>query len=219
MANINLMSEKKPTKVKKKASAPSGESQAPVIIFALIVAVTLAGLVFWWLRLNGQISDLNKKIGEAEIEKKRLEAIIQQVQEFQRQKELLERKINIIDELKAKQSGPVHLLDEISTAVPEYLWLTELKEVGKEIQMKGQATNIIAITNFVGNMERSPWFKNVELKDSKAIKDPAGYSFTVFAQFGPPAPKKPEGGEGAKAGAEAPAADGKAGAPDGKASS
>lgn len=198
MANINLMSEKKPTKVKKRAAAASGDSQAPVIIFALVVAVTLAGLVFWWLRLNGRIGDLNKKIADAEQEKQRLQAIIQQVQEFQRQKELLERKINIIDELKRKQSGPVHLLDEISTAVPEYLWLTELREVGREIQLRGQATNIIAITNFVGNMEKSPWFSQVELKESRAVTNPPGYSYSVTTIFQQPQPKKPKEEAGAK---------------------
>lgn len=203
MANINLMSEKKPTKQKKRAAAAPEESQAPVILFAAIVAVTVAVLVFWYLHLGGIIKDNEKKIADAEAEKKRLEAIIKQVQEFQRQKELLEKKINIIDELKAKQSGPVHLLDEISTAVPEFLWLTELKEVGKEIQIKGQATNIIAVTNFVGNLEKSTWFKDTDLKDTKAINNPSGYEFFVTTNFQIPAPKTipaPAGGAGAAGG-------------------
>lgn len=198
MANINLMSEKKPTKVKRRAGAAAEESQAPVILFAAIVAVTLAVLVFWWLHLSGIIDENERKIAEAQAEKKRLEAIIKQVEEFQRQKELLERKINVIDELKAKQAGPVHLLDEISSAVPEFLWLTNLKEVGRQIQLKGQATNIIAITNFVGNMENSPWFTEVDLKQTTAISKPQGYSFDIWANFGPPAPKKVPGAEGAE---------------------
>lgn len=203
MANINLMSEKKPTKQKRRAAAAQEESQAPVILFAAIVAMTIAGLVFWWLRLSNTIKDNERKIADAEQEKKRLEAIIKQVQEFQRQKELLEKKINIIDDLKARQSGPVHMLDEISSSVPEFLWLTELKEVGKEIQVKGQATNIIAVTNFVGNMEKSPWFKNVDLKETKQITNPPGYAFSVVTSFQIPQPKKPagEGGAGTDKGA------------------
>lgn len=195
MANINLMSEKRPTKQKKRVASAPEESQAPVILFAAIVAVTLAGLVFWWIRLNGKIDDMNRKIAEAEAEKKRLEAIIKQVQEFQRQKELLEKKINIIGELKAKQSGPVHLLDEISSSVPEFLWLTLLKQIGSEIQVHGEATNIIAITNFVGNLEKSPWFKDTDLRDTRQLNTTSGYEFNVITIFQIPQPKKPAVGE------------------------
>ena len=208
MANINLMSEKKPTKVKRRSAAAPEDSQAPVILFAAIVAIALAVLVFWWLHLSGIIKENDRKIAEAEAEKKRLEAIIKQVQEFQRQKELLERKINIIDELKAKQSGPVHMLDEVSKAVPDFLWLVEMKEVGREVQIKGAATNIIAITNFVGNMEKSEWFKDVDLKETKQTTNPPGYSFYVTTAFQQPVKKKePAPAPGAPAEASAPEAE------------
>ncbi|MFN7974522.1 MAG: PilN domain-containing protein [Acidobacteriota bacterium] len=210
MANINLMSEKKPTKQKKRVASAPEESQAPVILFAAIVAVTLAVLVFWWLHLNGKIAEMDKKIAEAEAEKKRLEAIIKQVQEFQRQKELLEKKINIIGELKARQSGPVHLLDEISSSVPEFLWLTLLKQIGNEIQLRGQATNIIAITNLVGNLEKSAWFKDTELKSTtQIVMGTGGYEFFVTSIFQVPVPKKPAAAEpGADGAAPPPAAPG-----------
>ena len=208
MANINLMSEKKPTKVKRRASSGSGESSAPVIIFAAVVAVTLAVLVFWWMNLNNQIEANSKKIADAEAEKKRLEAIIKQVEEFQRQKELLERKINIIDELKRKQSGPVHMLDEISTAVPDFLWIVKLEELGRTLKIEGEATNIIAITNFVANMENSEWFSDVDLQQTTQVTQ--GYKYKIQTVFAPPRPKKPEG-EGAAGGVEG---DGAAGSDD-----
>ena len=191
MANINLMSDKKPTKVKRRAAAGPEDSQLPIILFAACVIVTLAVLLFVWLHLGNMIKDLDHRIDEAETERRRLEAIINQVNEFKKQKQLLERKIDVIDELKRKQSGPVQMLDDNSAAVPDYLWLTSLKEVGSELQIRGQATNIIAVTNFVGSMERSAWFSKVDPRQTQKVTKPPGYKFYVTANFHQPKKKKP----------------------------
>ena len=38
----------------------------------------------------------------------------------------------LIEQLRNGQTGPVHMLDQISRALPPMLWLTELKQAGAD---------------------------------------------------------------------------------------
>ena len=52
------------------------------------------------------------------------QAIKEQVDEFQQKKAMLENKVLVIEQLRLAQKSPVHMLDEISKALPDYVWLT-----------------------------------------------------------------------------------------------
>ena len=51
-----------------------------------------------------------------------------QVQQFEQRKAQLQQRVALIEQLRKDQTGPVHMLDQISRALPPMLWLTELKQ-------------------------------------------------------------------------------------------
>ena len=51
------------------------------------------------------------------------------------------------------------MIDELSKAMPEMLWLTELKQDGGDLTIDGRCTTLTALSDFVGNLERSGYFR------------------------------------------------------------
>jgi len=113
-----------------------------------------AGYIGWeFYRLNTDHNRLINKQSELEAEKKRLEPILKKKADLQREKELLDRKINIIKELKSKQRFPVQLLDELSRNMPEYVWLTSVSEDNLLLRISGSALNANKVADFVDSLQ------------------------------------------------------------------
>jgi type IV pilus assembly protein PilN len=88
-----------------------------------------------------------------------------------------------VSQLKRNQSGPVHLLDEISKQLPDFLWLDNMNEASWSVQINGKATTYNAVSNFYNNLTGSRYFQNVVMGPITAI--PAGVSFSLTCQFVP----------------------------------
>ena len=79
-------------------------------------------------RSRRESNALDAEIAAAQQETARLHSVIQQVQQFEQRKAQLQQRVVLIEQLRKGQTGPVHMLDQISRALPPMLWLTELKQ-------------------------------------------------------------------------------------------
>jgi type IV pilus assembly protein PilN len=62
----------------------------------------------------------------------------------------------------------VHLLDQISKALPEAMWLTDLTQAGNDITLEGRCTSLNSLSDFVSALEASNLFERpVEIIDSR----------------------------------------------------
>jgi type IV pilus assembly protein PilN len=210
MIRINLLAQAQPAG-KPKAAAPKLEGAGRLGQNVLMTGVVLLAFLFigWrWYSLASEAAALQREIAKAEQEKQRLQAIIKKGEEYKAKKELLQRKITLITQLKKNQSGPVHLLDEISKQLPDFLWLDSMTESAFNISIAGKATTYNAVSNFYNNLTGSRYFQNVVLGPISSI--PVGVQFSLSCHFLPqPVVTAPEGsaGEGG-----APAAGGAPGA-------
>ena len=132
-----------------------------------------------------------------------LRSVLAQVQKFESSKAQLQQRVTLIEQLRRGQSGPVHILDEISKAVPERLWLTEMTEKGDDIVLAGMTTSLTGLSDFVANLEASTWFKKpVDIVDSQVTTDPKNgdiFKFSIKAVFNnPEAPPPPPTTGGAR---------------------
>ena len=184
MIKINLLAQAQQGKIK--AAAPRAEGTGAFGQNALMAAVAiLAVLVIgWqWYSLETEHRELVRQIADAEKEKERLQAIIKKGQEYKAKKELLQRKITLITQLKRNQSGPVHLLDEVSKQLPDFLWLEAMNESGFNVSITGKATTYNAVSNFYNNLTGSRYFQNVVLGPISSV--PVGVTFSLSCQFLP----------------------------------
>src|SRR3954452_11078546 len=179
MIKINLLSEgKRPAAVRKK-SAVKLEGQAIgqwMLLAGLLVGVlALAGA--WYLQ-NQKLEAKQKEVADAQHEVDQLASVIKEVEEYKDKKAELERKIGIINDLKANQRGPVRVMDYISRALPELLWLDSTTMKSDSITVEGRAFNTNAVANFIDNLDKVPEFDEPLLK-STDLQQGGIYKFRV----------------------------------------
>jgi len=174
MIRVNLLPEASRKVVKKRIRRTPQIPVTWIIIglVAILVTTLLLGVVHWTFgkRVDGLRSEIT--IADNEIHKLGLE--IKKVQQFKGQKEDLEKKLNVIHQLKVAQKGPVHLLDQLASAIPPRLWLQEISENGKGITIQGAALTHAQISTFMENLEKSPFFSQVQLSSAVIGTTPGG---------------------------------------------
>jgi len=183
MIKINLLAGAQQVKARA-VKTPRFEGVGTLGQNVLMAGVVILALLFigWrWYSLESEHLQLHEEIVKAQAEKERLQAIIKKGEEYKAKKELLERKIALITQLKRNQSGPVHLLDEISKQLPDFLWLDSMTESGASVMIQGKATTYNAVSNFYNNLTGSRYFNNVVLGTITAI--PVGVTFSLNCLF------------------------------------
>ena len=197
MIRINLLSVEKPIA----ATASSGPkfslnlSDKAGPIAALFVLAGCAGYIALdYLNLQQQDAALHQELIAARAEKARLQPILREVERFEAQKRDLQQRVNLIEDLRQNQVGPVHLLDQISRSMPDRLWLLDMKQTGNDVTLDGKTSTLSSLADFVANLEASGYFaKPVEITNSEEEKagDTDLIKFTVKATFEMPGTKKP----------------------------
>jgi type IV pilus assembly protein PilN len=175
MIRINLVAPEKPEKARKKAAGLGGGGGVPSTPGAfqayLLLTLFAGGAAFlcaaaWWFK-DAQLKDLDRRIAADEKRQRDLQAIKVQVDAFQAKKILLENKVNLIERLRAEQKSPVHMLDEVSKSLPDFVWLTNMDESAGKVGFKGQSNSLTAVADFISALQRSGWFPTVDLVASQ----------------------------------------------------
>jgi type IV pilus assembly protein PilN len=165
MIRINLLSADR-TAAKKKATFHTGHKLTAACSLILLLTVAFVGWRYW--ALNRDSVRLDAEIAAAQQETTRLHSVIQQVQAFEQRKAQLQQRVVLIEQLRKSQTGPVHMLDQISRSLPPMLWLTGLKQDAESITIDGRCTTLTGLSDFVANLEATGYFKkSVEIVSSQ----------------------------------------------------
>jgi type IV pilus assembly protein PilN len=178
MIKINLLSEgKRPAAVRKKSGKLEGQDLGQWMLLAGI-AVGLLALAGAWYLQNQKTTAKQEEVAAAQREVDQLASVIKEVEDFKEKKSELERKIGIINDLKANQRGPVRVMDYVSRALPELLWLDSMTMKADSITAEGRAFNTNAVANFIDNLDKVPEFDEPTLK-STDLQQGGIYKFRV----------------------------------------
>jgi type IV pilus assembly protein PilN len=205
MIRVNLIAERK--SAKKKFAVPVPTQQVPVLCGALLIgAVLIIGWRYW--SLGREEAHINAETAKAQKETASLKSIITQVEQFEQQKAELQQRVELIEQLRKEQTGPVHMLDEISRSLPPLLWLTQLKQTpnSNEVMIEGRSNTLTSISDFVASLEATGYFqKSIEIvsttSDTSAAAEKAAAAttgemikFQIKAVFKTPGDAKPVAG-------------------------
>jgi type IV pilus assembly protein PilN len=165
LIKINLLTVDR-ERAKRKAKFRVGQKVTVGCSLTLVAAALAVGWWFWSLQRGS--ADLDRQIADAERETLRLQGVIQQVTQFEGRRAQLQQRVTLIEELRKGQTGPVHLLDQISKALPEAMWLTDLRQAANDITLEGRCTSLNSLSDFVSALEASELFERpVEIIDSR----------------------------------------------------
>jgi len=187
MIRINLLAAER-TK-KKAVSLQAGQKLTIACSAILLLAVLFVGWRYW--SLSRQSTQLDAEIAASQQETTRLHSVIQQVQQFEQRKAQLQQRVVLIEQLRKGQTGPVHMLDQISRAMPPMLWLTQVRQSGTDVLIDGKATTLTGLSDFVTNLEGSGYFKrSIEIVSTttEPVAQPPSelIKFSIKALFQPP---------------------------------
>src|SRR5262249_37572598 len=114
MIRINLLTTEK-ERAKGPRVAPFATANAKIAVgcsLILVAAATLEGTRYY--KVNKESATLDAQIADAQQETSRLHSIILQVQQFEQRRAQLQQRVVLIEQLRKGQTGPVHMLDQIS---------------------------------------------------------------------------------------------------------
>jgi type IV pilus assembly protein PilN len=155
MIRVNLLQVKR----KKKPKA------VPVFIINSVLftlaAIIASGYLFYYY--SSQIASLQqqKKANETTIAD--LKNKIKEVENYESQKQTLEKRTGIIEQLKKNQSLPVKILSEMGNVLPNGVWLQSMSITGNEIKISGTGFTNEDVVNYEKNLRKSPLFTDVTL--------------------------------------------------------
>ncbi len=188
MIRINLLGRTRP---KATRTAVPIEATLQYVFLAVALVVSVGILYGHYLLMDRENRTVLAHIQKQTGEKARLEQLKEQVDNFQKQKDILQQRIGVIEQLQRNRTGGQELLEAIANTVSrtETLWLTSVERKGDGLTINGSAGSINAVANYITELKRSGYFQQVEIKEShqdasnKAVEI---FVFTLTAQFGLP---------------------------------
>lgn len=163
------------------------------LVLALILST--AGIGITHSHLLARISDSQTRIRQMEADIKQFQPQLDQVAAFRKKKASLEKKIEVIEDLDRQRSGPVRVMDELATHMPERVWLTNLSTEGSAIKLKGEGMDNELVAMLMRALNESPYFDKVDLQGTELGNSKEGLKlvkFNVEAVVVTPKPAKPE---------------------------
>jgi Tfp pilus assembly protein PilN len=194
MIKINLLENSK-GKSKRGSAGPSmpsmemGDMGSPKLkILAVLVVVGLFNLGYWY-RLDHQAKAIESHMKVAEQKNRELADVKARFLERQTQANNYKRRVDVIDGLRQNQTGPVNLLAMLGETVnnTEAVWLSKMDDSGPTVNLEGTALSTDAVANLIANLQKTGFFKNVEIKETfqdDTIKDMQAFQFTLTCEKG-----------------------------------
>jgi len=166
-----------------------GEGPNSLVLGLLVLVLALAGMYFWYYRLNQQHDKLEKQLQEAKLENQKLALVKAKYEESKRKLDLFQRRVNVIDKLKDAQSGPASMLNLVADTVnkTDAVWLDAMTNDGKNIDFTGTALNPNAVADLMANLRKTGAFKNVEIKETSQdpqTKEIQTFRFELICEMG-----------------------------------
>jgi Tfp pilus assembly protein PilN len=151
----------------------------------------VAGLLnfLYWYQLDKQKRSIQARMQVAEQRNRELADVKLRYMERQREAQSYKRRVDVIDQLRASQAGPVNLLNMIGDTVnnTEAVWLSTMKDQGASVDIEGMALSADAVAGLIQNLQKTGYFKNIEIKETyqdDQIKDMQAFQFTLTCEKG-----------------------------------
>lgn len=139
-------------------------------VSVFILSMILLLLVLFGVNkyLGGQVEDMEDQLASIEKDIDRYEAKADEVDKLRKKLKDLEKKINIVDDLKASRENPPLLLAEITErVVPERMQLKKMTYGGRDLALEGIALDNETIAVFMRRLERSDKVDDVRLSNAR----------------------------------------------------
>lgn len=164
-----------------------GNAGSPMMKIIAVVVVAGALNAGYWYTLNRQAQSIDAHMKVAEQKNRELADVKVRYMERQHEADNYKRRVDVIDQLRSGQTGPVNLLDTIGTTVnnTEAVWLSKMDDSGSVVDIQGMALSTDAVANLIENLHKTGYFGDIEIKETyqdQQVKDMQAFQFTLTCQ-------------------------------------
>jgi type IV pilus assembly protein PilN len=192
MIRINLLGGEK-RKGKKGGPAinmPSfefGNLGGPIVQVAAVLIIFGVLNAGYWYKLDREKKTIEAQMRVAEQKNRELADIKARYMERQKQADAYKRRVDVIDQLRNNQIGPVNLLSTIGDTVnnTEAIWLNSMVDQGANVAIDGVALSSDAVANLISNLQKTGYFRNIEIKETfqdDTVKEMQAFTFTLTCE-------------------------------------
>jgi type IV pilus assembly protein PilN len=190
MIRINLLEAPKAKNKRSAVTMPSievGSLGTPLLKVVAVLGLAAVLNLGYWYRLDAQKRSIANQMTVAEQKNRELADVKARYMARQREADNYKRRVDVIEELRNNQTGPVNLMAMVGETVnnTEAVWLNNLKDEGPSVDIVGMALSSDAVANLISNLQKTGYFKNIEMKESvqdSSIKDMQAFQFTLTCQ-------------------------------------
>jgi type IV pilus assembly protein PilN len=191
MIRINLLGTQKGKNKRSAASSAAvmevGDVGSPKMKILVVLALAALVNLGYWYQLDKQSQAIAANMKVAQQKNLELADVKNRYLERQREAENYKRRVDVIDQLRAAQAGPVKLLDTIGRTVngTEAVWLNSMKDTGPSIDIDGMALSTDAVASLIANLQKTGYFKNIEIKETyqdDSFKEMQAFTFTLTCE-------------------------------------
>lgn len=166
MAKINLLPWREALREQRKKEFIS--INVGVFLLGLVlVALTWA---FFSQRLNDQ-QQANQLVQEAN---NQLDAQLKSLDGLQARRDQIVERMKLIQDLQGKRPVVVRVFDELVRLTPANMYLTRFERKGDQFLIKGRAESPNTVSEFLRNLEASPWYRNAFMNSYLGVEQLKG---------------------------------------------
>ena len=191
MIRINLLEAPKPKN--KRSAMPAmptmevGDVGSPRLKVLIAFGLAAAFNLYTWYHLDAQKKQIEQQMAQAEQKNRELADVKSRYMARQREAENYKRRVDVIDQLRNNQSGPVNLMAMVGETInnTEAVWLNTMKDSGTSVDIEGMALSSDAVANLISNLQKTGYFRTVEMKESvqdETVKDMQAFQFTLTCE-------------------------------------
>jgi Tfp pilus assembly protein PilN len=203
MIRINLLGvPKKTTRGGRRASTVAtsgggGEGSSTVILGLIFAGALIVLIGVAHISVQREHDSLEKSLQKAVLENQRLADVKAKYEASKKKADMYERRVRVIDELKAAQSGPVDLLNLVADTIngTDAVWLETMTNDGKTLNFTGMALSPNSVADLMTNLRKTGAFRTVEIKETaqdNAVKEVQAFKFELICEINTAFKGKPQ---------------------------
>lgn len=162
------------------------------------IGVTAAAMLYVHTHFAGQIENQQQRNKYLTSEITVLDTRIKEIKGLEDKKDKLIAKMDVIQKLQGSRPEIVHLFDEMAATIPDGVYLTDFKQSGSKLTVKGAAQSNARVSAYMRSLAASPWLAKPKLSVIET-KSKSKYSrvsnFSLFVEQTNEDAKKKSGGK------------------------
>lgn len=128
-----------------------------LVVAVGLVIIALIGNWFWYNQLATQRDKNQERINDTKRRIAELEKVIGEVNNINKRRKEVEEKLGVLEKLRKGRTGPVRMLDALSTATPKKVYLTEFEEKSSAVKLIGRAASHEDVADFMRGLSAMVW--------------------------------------------------------------